>query len=189
MIMRWIRDADVGERDDRMVVADRVRVGRRPDHLDPRARQVHQEHGVLVAVRPAAQPGLEEGVVGRVERGDVPLDAVEQVLAAVRPRGRLDRVDVGARALFGNGVALFALARDRGPDVPVDLVAGGHGGQPGRRGGRHPAQCVGHPAHLFLDEHLLQRGAAAAAEFFRHVRRVQPELAGALGVRGGHVGG
>jgi hypothetical protein len=144
---------------------------------------------VLAVVRAAAQPGLEEGEVGGVVRGDVPLDPVEEVLVAVAVSGGLDRVDVGARALLGDRVALLALAGDRGPHVPVDLVRGGHLGQPRRRGGGHPAQRVGHPAHLLLDQHLLQGGVAAPAELGRHVGRVQAQLAGALGVPGGQVGG
>ena len=98
-------------------------------------------------------------------------------------------VDVGARALLGDGVALLPLALDRRPYITLDLVRGGHRGQPRRRGGRHPAQRVGHPAHLLLDQHLLQARAAAAAELGGHVGGVQAQLAGPLGVRGGHVGG
>jgi len=53
------------------------------------------------------QLGLEEGEVGAVVGGDVPFDAVEQVVLAVPARGGLDRVDVGARALLGDRVALL----------------------------------------------------------------------------------
>ena len=182
-------DAHVLERDDRVVVADRVRVGRGPDHADARGRQVDQEHRVLAVVRPARQPGLEEGEVGGVVRGDVPLDPVEHVLVAVAVRGGLDRVDVRPRALLGDRVALLAVARDRRPDVALELVGRRDLRQPGRRGGRHPAERVGHPAHLLLDQHLLERGAAAAAQLDGHVGGGQAQLAGPLGVPGGHVGG
>ena len=102
--------------------------------------------------------------------------------------GGLDRVDVGSRVGLGDGVALFALAGDRGPDVALELVGRGHRGQPGGRGGGHPAQRVGDPAHLLLHQDLLQGGIAAATEFPRHVSGVQAELEGSLGVAGGHVG-
>jgi len=49
------------------MVADRVRVGRRPHHPDARAWQVNQEHRMLAVVRAIPQPGLEEGEVGGVE--------------------------------------------------------------------------------------------------------------------------
>jgi len=39
------------------------------------------------------------------------------------------------------------------------------------------------------DEHLLQRGAAAAAKLLRHVRRVQAQLTGSFAVGGGQIGG
>jgi hypothetical protein len=147
--------------------------------------QVDQEHRVVAA----GQPGLEEGEVGGVVRGDVPLDPVEHVLSAVAARGGLDRVDVGARALLGDRVALLALAGDRGPHVPLDLVRRGHVGQPRRRRGGDPAQRVGHPAHLLLHQDLLEGGAAAPAELGRHVGRVQAQFAGPLGVPGGQIGG
>jgi hypothetical protein len=51
-----------------------------------------------------------------------------------------------------------------------------------------PPQRVGHAAHLLLDEDLLQRGAAAAAEFPGHVGGRQPQFAGPLRVPGDYVG-
>jgi hypothetical protein len=71
-------DADVGEADDRVVVADRVRVGGRAQHAHPGGGQVHQEHEVLAVGR----LGLEEAVVGGVVGGHVPLDAIERPLVA-----------------------------------------------------------------------------------------------------------
>src|SRR4029077_8108957 len=173
---------DVGEGDDRVVVADRVRVRGGADHAHPGARQVHEEHGVLAVVRAAHQLGLEEGEVGGVERGDVPFDAVEQVAVAVPAGGRLDGRHVGPRVLLGDRVALLALAADGGQDVAVDLVGRGHRGQPGRGSGHRPGERVGHPAHLFLDQYLLQGRAPAAAELLGHVRRAEPKLAGPHGV-------
>ena len=93
----------------------------------------------------------------------MPFDTVQHPFAAVPAGGRLDRVDVGARALFGDRVALLALAADRRPEVALDLVAGGDRREPGGRRGRHPAERVRHAAHLLLDQDLLQRAAPAAA--------------------------
>ena len=164
------RDPDVLEGDDRVVMADRVGVGGRADHANAWGGQVDQEHGVLAGVRAAGQLGLEEGIVGRVIRGDVPLDPVEHVPVLLEAGRGLDVVNVRSRALLGDRVALLTIAADRGPDVALDLIGGGHLGQPRRRGGRHPAERVGDPAHLLLDQRLLQRRAAAAAECFGHIR-------------------
>ena len=140
--------------------------GRAADTVTPGARQVRP--GTWRARRrasPAVSLGLEEGSSRQCCRTcHVPLDAVEDPLVAVAAGGRLDRVDVGARALLGDRVALLALAADRRLEVALDLVRRGHRRAPGRRGRRDPAQRVRHPAHLLLDQDLLQRGAAAAAE-------------------------
>ena len=76
--------------------------------------------------RPRAAPPsilrLEEAVVGRVERGDVHLHAVQDVVVAVPARRGGDRVDVGAGALLGDRVALVALAADRRDDPRLHLL-------------------------------------------------------------------
>ena len=119
----------------------------------------------------------------------MPLHAVQHPGAAVPAGGRRDRVDVGAGAFLGDRVALLALAADRGQQVALELVGGGHRREPGRRRGGDPAEGVGHPADLLLDEDLLERGAATAAERARQVRREEAELDRALLVRGGDVAG
>ena len=144
---------------------------------------------MLAVVRAAVQLGLEEREVGGVVGGDVPLGAVQQITVTVPAGGRLDRRHVGARALLGDRVALLALAPHGRAHVPLELVLGGHGRQPGRGSGGHPAQRVGDPPGLLLHQHLLQRGASAAAQFRGHVGGAQAQLAGARGVRRGHLGG
>ena len=183
------RDQDVLEGHDRVVVADRVRVGRGAHHPDAGAGQVHDEHGVLTVVRAASQPGLEERVVGGIERGHVPLDPVQAVAVAVPVGGGLDGRHVGPGALLGDRVALLALTLDGRAHVAVELGRGGHRREPGRRRGRHPAERVGHPAHLLLDQDLLERGAATPAQLGRHVGGVQAQFAGPLGLGRGHVRG
>ena len=187
--------ADVIERDDRVVVADRVRCRRacgrrtrrgsagRRGRAGARRRSRGAPFGIIGLL------GLEEAVVGGVERGHVPLHAVEHPGVAVAAGGRRDRVDVGARALLGDRVALLALAADRGQQVALELVGGGDRREPGRGRGGDPAERVGHPADLLLDEDLLERGAAAAAELARQVGREDAELDRALLVRGGDVVG
>ena len=60
------------------------------------------------------------------------LRAVQDVVVAVAPRGRLDRVDVGAGALLGDRVALVAFAAHGRRDPAFDLLrratAGAHAG-------------------------------------------------------------
>ena len=119
----------------------------------------------------------------------MPLDAVQEVAVAVAAGGRLDGRDVETGPLLSDRVAFLAVPGDGGPDVAVDLIRGGHGGQPRRGSGRHPAERVGDPAKLFLHEHLLQGRAATAAEFLRHVGGAETEFAGPLGLPGDHVGG
>ena len=135
----------------------------RAHHLDAGAGQVDQEHRVLPVVLAADQLALEEREVGRVERRHVPLHAVEQVAVGVPPRGRLDGVHVRPGALLGDRVALLAVAADGRDHEPLHLVGRGHLGHPGRGRGARPGQPVGDPAHLLLNQDLLQRGAAAAA--------------------------
>ena len=119
----------------------------------------------------------------------MPFDAVQHPFAAVPPGGRLDRVDVGARAFLGDRVALLALAADGRLEVALDLVAGGYRREPGGRRGRDPAERVRHTADLLLDEDLLERAAPAAAQFARHVGGVEAELDGPLLVRARDVAG
>ena len=97
MIMRWI---------------SLVRVGRGPDHPHAGAQQVHQEHRMLAVVRPAPQPGLEEGEVGGVERGDVPLDPVQHVRVPVAIGSRLSSPP-DCSACSSNGISSSAKPRAR----------------------------------------------------------------------------
>src|SRR6266702_3539941 len=87
---------------------------------------------VYAGVRTTVQLGLEEREVGGVVRGDVPLDAVQQVAVTVPAGGCLDRRHVGARALLGDRVALLPLAPHGRAHVALELVRGGHRRQPGR---------------------------------------------------------
>jgi hypothetical protein len=119
----------------------------------------------------------------------VPLDSVQDPLVAVAVGGRLDRVHVGASRRLGDRVALLALAPDGRLEVPLDLVGGRDRREPGRRGGGDPAEGVGDPADLLLDEDLLERGRADAAEGGGHVGGEQAELDRPLLVRRGHVVG
>ncbi len=116
------RHADVLERDDGVRV--RVRVGVRRLAHEPHARGVlvDEEHRVRAGVRPLGDLRLEEDPVGRVVRRHVHLLAPQHVVVAVAARGRLDRVDVGARAGLGDRVALVPLATDRRDDPPLELL-------------------------------------------------------------------
>ena len=127
-------------------------------------------------MRPADQLGLKEGVPRGVVGGDVPFHAVEHVLVALTARRGHDGIDVGAGSLLGDRVALFDLAPDAGKDVPLELIRRRHRREPGRRRGRQPRQCVGHPADLFLHEDLLEHAAAAPAQLGRHVGGVEAQL-------------
>jgi hypothetical protein len=138
---------------------------------------------VGAGVGPAGQLALEEHVVGVVEGGHVPLDPVQQVAVAVAAGGGLDGVDVGAGPLLGDGVALAALAADGRHHPAVQLLGGGHLGQPGGRGVHHPAEGVGDPADLLLDQHLLEGREAAPAELLGHVDGLEAELGDPAPVR------
>jgi hypothetical protein len=155
----------------------------------PGGVQVDHEHRVGARVRPAGQLGLEEHVVGVVERGHVPLDAVQHIGVAVGARCRLDGVDVGAGALLGDRVALAPPAADGRQDPAVQLLLGGHLRQPGRRRVDDPAKGVGGPADLLLHQHLLEGREAAAAQLFRHVDGLEAELADLPLLRLQHLGG
>ena len=176
---RW----DAGTRtsvndDDRMLVGDVVRIVRRANHFHARPRQVdHQQH-VVARVLPVGQHRLDEHVVGEVERRDVPLDPVDDVLVAVAARGGLQRGHVGPGELLGDRVRLVLLAAHRGQQPALALVVGGHLGPPLRRRRHHPGEAVGDPAALLLHQHLLQRRAARTADRRRHVRGVQTQFHG-----------
>jgi hypothetical protein len=145
---------------------------------------------VGAGVGAGGQLGLEEDVVGVVERGHVPLDPVEQVVAvAVGGGGRLDGVDVGAGALLGDGVALAALAADGGEHPAPQLLVAGDLRQPRGRRVDHPAERVGGPANLLLDQHLLEGGEAAPAELLGHVDGLEAELGDPPAVALQHLGG
>ena len=88
------RNAHVFERDDRMLVRERVHVRRRAQHADPVPRQRDDEHRMRTRTLPTGEPRLEEDVLRLVERSDVPLDAVEDIAIAVPRRRRGQCVDV-----------------------------------------------------------------------------------------------
>ena len=127
-------------------------------------------------MRAAGELALEEHVVREVERGHVPLHPVQDVVVAVAGDGGADTVDVGPRALLGDGVALAQLPADRWDDPFLHLVVRGDVRQPPGGGVEDPPEGVGHPAGLFLDQDLLEGGEAPAAELLRHVDGVEPEL-------------
>src|SRR5579864_5943438 len=122
------------------------------------------------------QARLEEGVLGLVERRDVPLDAVEHVAVSIASRRRRQRVDVRPRPLLGDGVTLVQLTSDRGQHPPLHLHVGGDPGKPCGGSGDHPPQRVGHPSGLLLHEHLLEHGEPAATKVARHVDGLKAEL-------------
>src|ERR1039457_3361899 len=68
-------------------------------------------YGSIVSGWPVAravvQLGLEEGEIGGVERGDVPLDAVQQVAVAVAAGGRLDGRALGPGPPLRDRLRLF----------------------------------------------------------------------------------
>ena len=132
----------------------------------------------MVAVAGRRQLGLEEGEVGAVVRGDVPLDAVEQVVLAVPARGGLDRVDVGARALLGDRVALLPLPRDR---------RAGRTGRSGPGWPRRAARTAGWPppSRARWSPGPSAPGPAPAAARCSHRRRVRVACSSSAGrVRG-----
>ena len=106
----------------------------------------------------------------------MPLHPVQDVVVAVAGDGGADTVDVGPRALLGDGVALAQLPADRWDDPFLHLVVRGDVRQPPGGGVEDPPEGVGHPAGLFLDQDLLEGGEAPAAELLRHVDGVEPEL-------------
>src|SRR6478672_9526345 len=99
---------------------------------------VHDEHRVLAVVLAAGELRLEEDVVGGVVRRHVHLLAAQDVVGPIASSRRRDGVDVGARALLGDRVALPPLAADRGLEPAIDLLVGHHLGGPPRRGVHAP---------------------------------------------------
>ena len=172
------RDPDALERDDRVVVTDRVRVRRGAHDADPGTRQVDEEHRVLAVVVATHEPGLEEGVGRLVVRRDVPLLAVQDVVVAVPPRGGRQVGDVGPGVLLRDGVALDGVAADRRQQPSFPLVRRRHRRQPSRGSGHAPGERVRDPAALLLDQHLLQGAQPAPAVLDRDVRRREAQVAG-----------
>jgi len=70
-------DADVGELDDRVLVAGRVRIGRGTDHGDTRAGQVDQEQQVLGGrfTGGRRRPGAGSGRCARTRSHALPFGA------------------------------------------------------------------------------------------------------------------
>ena len=174
------RHADVRERDDRVLVGDVVRILRRAHHLHTRPRQVDDQQHVITRMLAALQHGLDEDVIGEIERRDVPLGSVDDVLVTGRivnaARGGLQPGNVGAGELLGDRVRLVLLAAHRRQQPALALVLGGHVDPPLRRRGHHPGQPVGDPPGLFLHQHLLQRRASRATHRRRHVGGVQAQF-------------
>ena len=164
------------ERDDRVRLRVRVRVPRLADEADARGVRVEDEQRVGTGVRAAVDLRLEEDVVRGVERGHVHLPPVQHVRVAVAARGRLDRVDVGARALLGDRVALLPLPTDGRDEPPLELLGAHDLRRPGRRRADAPPETVRHPPDLLGDEHLLEHREPTAAQLDRHVHRVQAEI-------------
>jgi hypothetical protein len=104
------------------------------------------------------------------------LGAVQHVLVPVPANRGRDRVDVRARTLLGDRVALVPLAADRRDDPSFELLGSHDGGRPCRRGVDAPPERVGHPAELLGDERLLEHGHPGAAELLGHVHREETEL-------------
>ncbi len=137
---------------------------------------VHEQHRVLAGVLAVGDLALEEDVVGGVERRHVHLHAVQHVVVAVPADGRGDGVDVGARALLGDRVALVSLAAHGWFDPSRHLLGRHDRGCPRGRRVHAPAERVGDAAELLRDERLLQHRHPAAADVLRHVHPREPEL-------------
>ncbi len=138
-------------------------------------------------IRPVDQLGLEEHVGGEVGRGDVPLLPVEHVRVSIALRRGGDPVHIGAGALLGDGVALVDVTGDGGTHPTLHLMLGDHVGDPRRPGADHPAQGVGDPAGLLLDDRLFHHGIARSAHRLGHVDGDEPELGGPLVVAANDV--
>ena len=81
-------------------------------------------------VLPVRQLGLEEGVLGMVEGGHVPLHPIEDVFVAFPAGGGRDCVDVGSCPFLRDGVALLLLSSDPGHHVLFNLLGCGHRREP-----------------------------------------------------------
>ena len=170
------RHADVLERENRVVVVDRVRVLGHAHDPDARRVDVHDEHRVLAGVRAFGELRLEEDVLGVVEGRHVPLDAVQYVVVADATRRRQNRIDVGASPFLGDRVALALLAADRREDPPLHLEVGRDLREPGGRRVDQPRERVRRAADLLLHQDLLQRRETAAAELLGHVDGLEAGL-------------
>ncbi len=173
-------NTDVGELHLPMVMTVCVRVLRHPHALDPGGVHVDEEQDVPPGVRTVGELGLEEDIGGEIGGGHVPFHAVEEIFVADATGRGLDPVDIGPRPFLGYGVALVDVADHRGTDPLLDLVLGRHLLDPRRPGGDYPAQCVGDPTRLLLDQGLGQHRVAGATETLRHVDRGQAELSRSL---------
>ena len=183
------RHPDILERDDRVVVVERV--GVRGGAYDAHAGSVDvdDEERLVAGVRAGGQDCLEERVGRMVERRHVPLHAVQNVVVAVAARSGLQVRHVGPGVLLGDRVALLHLAAHGREEPGRALVVVGHVGPPGRRSRQAPGQAVGDPAGLLLHQHLLEGCAALPADRGRHVGGIEAALDGRCVLRSAHVPG
>jgi hypothetical protein len=106
----------------------------------------------------------------------VPFLAAQDVSVPIGSGRGLDRVDVRARALLGDGVALVPLAPDCRQHPGVELMLGRNLGDPRRRRRHDPRERVGNPADLLGDKNLLKHRESPTTELLRHVHRREAEI-------------
>ena len=88
------RYADIGQRHDRMLIGNVVGVLRTAHHLHAGPGQVDHQQDMVAIVIATVETGLDEHVIGEVVRGDMPFDAVDDVVIAVAAGSGLQGRDV-----------------------------------------------------------------------------------------------
>ena len=163
-----------------MLVGNVVGELRAADHLDAGPREVHHKQDMVTVMVATVQARLDEHVVGEVVGGDVPLDAVDDVVVAVTTSGGLQRRDVRAGELLGDRIGLVLLTPYSREQPALQLIIGSDISPPLRRGVHHPGQRVGGPAGLLLNQNLLQRGESRPAHRCGHVGGIQTQFDGSM---------
>jgi len=153
-----------------------VAVGRGTHGLDALGIAVDIEQAVAAVL----QLGLEDDDVGQVGAGDVPLQAVQDIAVAIPLCGRLDGVDVRARAFLGDGVTLVAFAIEDGLDVTLHLPRCRGLDQEGRGVVVTPADTIGDAADLLLHGDDLGGVETSTAVFLVDQRQPEAHLPGLL---------
>ena len=157
-----------------------VGIGGGADQGDARGFHIDEEQAVGAGMGAAGELGLEDEMIGVIGAGDMPFLAVQDVIPALAPGRRLDRVDVRAGLGLGDGIAFMALAADVRFDPGLHLMrrAGAGLDHPGRSRAVAPAQRIGDLADLLLDDDLLEEAEAGSAEVAGDGQRIEPDLLG-----------